>query len=60
MRRRHLTFQFSPFSFHFNMRRRHLTFQFSPFSFQFKKKTTDLVVFSANIALAEGTGFERL
>ena len=36
MRRRHLTFHFSLFSFHFiNMRRRHLTFPFSLFSFHF-------------------------
>ena len=38
MRRRHLTFPFSPFTFHFiNMRRRHLTFPFSLFTFHLKK-----------------------
>ena len=36
MRRRHLTFPFSLFTFHFiNMRRRHLTFPFSLFTFHF-------------------------
>ena len=35
MRRRHHTFQFSVFTFQFNMRRRHHTFHFSVFTFQF-------------------------